>query len=217
MNKNISIGVIAAVALILGFIAFKAPSVISVPTEIKFDASALGSAKAPVVNVPAPIVNVAAPQVSVNVPQQQAPQVVSQSLGSVTSPDLPQPNFSVGGLREWSERRPLLTSASTTCSFKLTTASSSMLVRAGASIATSSTGGVFEIGYSPISAYATTTLIAQKTISAGATDFVVSTSSTAMALGNLNPSGVMQPGGFIVMKYSAGLVAGSCFYRVQEI
>lgn len=215
MNKNISIGVLAALVLVAGFLAFKAPSVISVPSEIKFDASALGSTKAPVVNVPAPIVNVAAPNVSVNVPQQQAQ---TQSLGSITSPDVAQTYFSVGGVREWSERKALMSNSSTTCSFKLPSASTTQFVAANAVIASSSTGGIFEIGYNPLSAFSTSTLITQKTVAVSATDAVLSTSSFSFGLPALTPPNTLQPGGYINFKYQGtGSISGFCEYKVREL
>lgn len=145
------------------------------------------------------------------------PQDQNARLGSVTNTEVLQNNFAVGGVREWSERKPLNSQASTTCAFRLNTASTSMLVSASAVIASSSPGGIFEIGYHPLSAFSTSTLIAHKTITAGATDAIISTSTSAEGLGNLTPPMVLQPGGFIVMKYDGSTVNGFCEYKVREL
>lgn len=86
-TKKIAIGVFAATTIVLAVIAFKAPAVITIPRDIKIDASSLGAQKTPIVNVPAPIVNVAAPNVTVQAPKQ------SQTFGSATSPEVPSPYF----------------------------------------------------------------------------------------------------------------------------
>ncbi|MFA6314979.1 MAG: hypothetical protein WC648_01235 [Candidatus Paceibacterota bacterium] len=79
-SKKISIGALLVTTLVFGVLAFKAPSVVTVPGQ------SLGNSS-PVVNVPAPVVNVQVPEqkapvVNVNVPKQ------SPVLGAMAGPDV---------------------------------------------------------------------------------------------------------------------------------
>lgn len=106
MNKNIGIGVLSVLVVVLGVLAFKAPSVVSVPTDIKLDLSQLGSQKAPVVNVAAPEVVV---RPNINVPELK--------LGAVSSiSNVTEPNLSINNVREFYYSQNTIATSSAVCS-----------------------------------------------------------------------------------------------------
>lgn len=153
-TKKVTIGVFVATTLVFGVLAFKTPTVVTVP-----EVTQLGSS-APVVNVPAPVVNVEAakvvvpaPIVNVNVPKQDV------KFGSVSSPDINSPYFSVGGLAIWAQRTTSLIQASTTvCSIQSPAATSSLLF-AGIEFDVASTSATYVELARATTPYATTTRI----------------------------------------------------------
>lgn len=175
MNKNISIGVLLGIIVILGFTAFKTPAVISVPTDIKVDASALGSAKAPVVNVPAPIVNVAAPRVTVEAPKSSP--VLAGALA-----DIPSPYFTFGRVTKWARRIDLAQGTSTICAIQAPIATSTLDLGSGVSITLASTSAVTIDFARGTNQYATSTKIGN-TIAIGASAYAHLTASTTASSG----------------------------------
>ena len=151
-TKKVTIGVFVATTLVFGVLAFKTPTVVTVP-----EVTQLGSS-APVVNVPAPVVNVEAakvtvpaPIVNVTVPKQDV------KLGSVASPDIQSPYFSFGGVREWGIRTDSLTQATTTVCALRAPASTSTLNFASIQFKVSSTTASLVTMVRAPTAYATTT------------------------------------------------------------
>lgn len=179
-TKKIAIGILLATTAIFAVMAYKNPSVISVPTEIKavIDASTLGNQSAPVVNIPAPVVNVPAPIVNVSVPKQSA------VLGAA-SPDF-GPYISIGGNRFWGRHSSSLIQATTTpCALQSPVSTSTLLTASFrlTSIATS-TGAVTITLAKATTPYATTSLIAYSTVQANKVGLAVA-STTATNVANL--------------------------------
>ena len=148
----------------------------------------------------------------------------SPVLGAVSNPDLQSQFFSFGGVRQWAFKDGTLTrAASTTCTIQLPAATTT-LIFASLDLTTIASTTVAEIGYDRSSAYATTTLIARKTITAATKDTLIPTSTPmAMALGNLTPPGTFAPNSFINFKIGGGSVAGTndpagtCSVNVREV
>lgn len=194
-TKNITIGVLVAVALVFGFLAFKAPTVIGIPTSVTVDGSSLGASKAPVVNVPAPIVNVAAPKVSVNVPDQK--------LGALTGPDVPYPYLCVGSVCTYSSRMAMRTATTTLCSLQAPTATST-LVFAGFQITQgTSTGATIDIGTSTNAFSTTTNLVTAKSIASGALGYAYWTPT-----GGSVDDAVMSPNTWVNVKTATAGLSG---------
>jgi hypothetical protein len=205
-TKKIAIGVFVATTLVFGVLAFKAPVVIQ--TE------KLGS-QAPVV-VPAPVVQVEAaqpvvvpaPVVNVNVPRQET------RLGSVSSPDIQSPYFSVGGLPIWAQRTNSLTQASTTvCSIQSPAATSSLLF-AGIEFDVASTSATYVELARATTPYATTTRIGSTyTIAANAQANIVASTTGSVA----GDATIFPPNSYFNVKVSwataatsASVPRGSC-------
>jgi hypothetical protein len=169
MNKNISIGVLLGIVAVLGFAAFKAPSVVTIPTDIKIDGSSFGTAKAPVVNV-------AAPNVTVRVPESSPAPVLGGALA-----DIPSPYFTFGGVREWARRNTLAQATSTVCAIQSPVATSTLV---GASIRfdLASTSAVSVDLAKGTTQYATTTKIGTTySIAASAQATIVASSTGSVA------------------------------------
>lgn len=207
-TKKIAIGILLATTAVFAFIAYKNPSVITVPTEIKIDGSTLGNQSAPVVNVPAPIVNVPAPVVNVNVPKQ------SPVLGAA-SPDFDR-YISYGGNRFWGSRSASLIQATTTPCSILSPASTSTLQTASfrlLDIATT-TGAVTITLAKGATPYATTSLIAYSTVLANKSGQAVA-STTATNAANMT----FAPNQYLVVgvQGSVGVPAGAGHFSLSGV
>lgn len=198
MNTKITVGVLAATTILFGFLAFKAPTVI--------DRTVLGN-QAPVV-VPTPVANVTveAPAVTVNpnvtvvAPKQtETPRV----FGSVSSPDIMSPYFSVGGVRIWASRLESLIQASTTvCAIQAPNATSTLM---GASIR-------FEFATSSavLIDFAKSNTPAATTTKIGSTNFLAgSTKTTLVASSTLTDftTTLFSPNQWLVVKMQNGIQA----------
>lgn len=210
-TKKITIGVLLATSAVFAVLAFKNPSVIAIPTEVKIDASTLENQSAPVVNVPAPIVNVPAPVVNVNVPKQTQSQVFGAA-----SPDISSPYFSFGDNKFWGRFSNKLTQATTTpCALRAPLATSTLLTSSFrlTDIATS-TGAVTITMAKASTAFATTSLIAQTTIQASKVGSVVA-STTATNAANLT----FAPNEYLVVgvQGSVGVPVGAGTFSLSGI
>jgi hypothetical protein len=209
-TKKITIGVLLATSAVFAVLAFKNPSVIAIPTEVKIDASTLGNQSAPVVNVPAPIVNVPAPVVNVNVPKQTQSQVFGAA-----SPDFDR-YVSIGGNRFWGRNSSSLIQATTTPCSLLSPVSTSTLLTSSfrlTSIATS-TGPVTITLAKGATPYATTSAIAYVTVQANKVGLVVA-STTATNAANLT----FAPNEYLVVgvQGSVGVPAGAGTFSLSGI
>lgn len=207
-TKKIAIGILLATTAVFAFIAYKNPSVITVPRDIKIDASTLGNQSAPVVNVPAPIVNVPAPVVNVNVPKQ------SPTLGAA-SPDFDR-YISIGGNRRWGRYSSSLIQATTTpCALQSPVSTSTLSTSSFRLTSIATTTGPVTItlakGSTP---YATTSLIAYSTVQAGKVGLAVA-STTATNVANLT----FAPNEYLVVgvQGSVGVPAGAGTFSLSGI
>lgn len=131
----------------------------------------------------------------------------SQPTGSVSSPDIQGNTYSVGGLTEWHYRSLMLKNASTTCSFK-SPSSTSTLQYYGVSVASSSVAAtIWEIG-TAANAYSTTTLIGTKyNLAAGAQGSFVGSTTPSTGFP------VIAPNTYVNLKVGApagGFPQGAC-------
>lgn len=192
-TKNISIGVLAAVALVLGVLVVKQPTVIGVPTSIKLDASTLGSQKAPNVTVEAAKpVYIPAPVVNVTVPKQE------QVLGAMPGSELFTQDFTVNGVRTYYYSQGAAQTGSTTCQFKLPNATTTLAAASAYFSRLASTTQV-EIGNSS-TVMATTTKIGLEIIPTTGDQVVASSTSSSF---------VMKPNTYVAVKIGGGSTAGT--------
>ena len=173
MIKNLLVTGSVTVAVVLGVLLLKSPTVITVP-----EVTRLGNQPAPIVNVPAPVVNVEAarvvvpaPVVNVNVPKQDF------KLGSVASPDINSPYFSFGGVREWGAMTNSLTQATTTVCALQSPASTSTLNFASIQFSISSTTASLVTMARASNAYATTTSLGTVSLTANGHGMLVASST----------------------------------------
>ena len=194
-TKNITIGVLVALVLVTGFIAFKAPTVISVPSILTLDASTLGSQQSPVVNVEAsqPIV-IPAPIVNVNVPKQ-----TSTVLGSVASPDIMSKWFSFGGVRQWAGKLEALATASSTVCAIQGPAATSTLGHGSVRFTLASTSAISVDLAKGTTQYATTTKIGSTYGIAASAQATIVASSTGSVAGN---GTIFAPNDWFVVRFN---------------
>lgn len=162
-SKNIIIGVLGIAAVIFGVLAFKQPTTVTVPSELKVDFSTLGSQlsqKAPVVNVSSPEVTVR-PNINVSVPEMKA-------LGAISSPDFPSRYFSVGGTKFNAGRMLMNTATTTLCAIQNTAATSSINSVSWIVTTGTSTAATIDIGTSTTAFSTTTNLVAATSLASGA-------------------------------------------------
>lgn len=197
MNTKISIGALVATTLVFGVLAFKAPSVVTVPDK------SLGNAS-PVVNVPAPVVNVQVPEqkapvVNVNVPK-QSPMV----LGSLAGPDIQSTYLSVSGIRREYRRTTSLTQGTTTiCALQAPSATSTLVSGSLLLSVSSTTASIVTIAKSA-TAYATTTLLGgQVSIQANSPVDIVASSTGS--------TGIFGPNQWLVVGMQGGKYTSAPF------
>lgn len=197
-TKNISIGTLAAVVVVLGVLVLKQPTVVTVP-EIQ-------AGSAPVVNVPAPQVTVEAAKVNVPAPivNVHVPETRTINAGSVTGPDFYYPYFAVNGVRKWYYSSAASSTSQVLCSFQLPNATTTWeLASVNMSRIASST--IIEIG-NATTAIATTSRMAAGTFLNTASPIALVASSTG-ALGVTN--GILSPATYVNVKIGGGQVAGT--------
>lgn len=193
MNKttNIVIGVLSAIALVVGVVAYN-----KTPTTIVGSAGQQG---------PQGI------QGERGLTGPQGPQGIqgprgadgrsTQVLGSVSSPDIMSPYFSYGGVRHWAYRIPMTTAvSSTTCQFQSPNATTTA-IQASARFTTVASTSIAEMGISS-NVMSTTTLLSATgvPVTAGLQSYLTaSTTAELMAI---------PPNSYIALKVGAGSVAG---------
>tara|TARA_R110000868_G_scaffold75379_2_gene217553 strand:+ start:2120 stop:2752 length:633 start_codon:yes stop_codon:yes gene_type:complete len=190
-NKtNIIVGVVATIALILGFVAYnKTPSTIVGSAGQQGPKGEQG---------PAGRDGVDGKDGARGPAGYSAP--ASPVLGALSGPDLPYPYLSVGGVREWASKVDMTTAvSSTTCSI-LSPVATSTIMYAGASLSTIASTTVFEIGYDATSPNATTSLLVTKNLTLGTQD-TISASTTNQI--------ILSPNTRVNYKVGGGSVAGT--------
>lgn len=162
-TKKVTIGVFVATTLVFGVLAFKTPTVVTVP-----EVTQLGSS-APVINVPAPVVNVEAakvvvpaPIVNVNVPKQE------QKFGSLTGPDINYPYLSVNGVIKYYTSQPFSAATTTPCSIQAPASTSTLQFVSWQITTGTSTAATIDLGTSTTRYATTTNLVAAKSVASGA-------------------------------------------------
>lgn len=162
-TKKVTIGVFVATTLVFGVLAFKTPTVVTVP-----EVTQLGSS-APVVNVPAPIVNVEAakvtvpaPIVNINVPKQD------QKFGALTGPDIYSPYLSVNGVTRFYVSGTFTGATTTPCSMQAPSATSTLQFASWQITVGTSTAATIDLGTSTTRYATSTNLVAAKSVASGA-------------------------------------------------
>jgi hypothetical protein len=170
-KSKITIGVLLATTAIFAVIAFKSPSVVQVPTQIKLDLSELGkvlgaSIKAPVVNVPTPVVNVT-PKITVQSPERQ-------TLGAVPSfNSLNSGYVNINGNEEFYYNQPMSATSSVPCSIQNPFNATSTVIVYGVKTSTNSFGAsVVDISTST-TGFASSTPAFVKGFSTGAGQYTI--------------------------------------------
>lgn len=199
-TKKIAIGVLLATTAVFAVIAYKNPSVITVPTEIKIDGSTLGNQSAPIVNVPAPVVNVPAPIVNVSVPTQ------TPSLGAVSSPDIQSSWIRVGGVTRYYSRQNMIAATTTPCAILSPISTSTLLSATWQITVGTSTAATLDIGTSTTAFSTTTNLVAAKSVAANAQGY-----ATWKPVGGSVDDSIMSPSRYVVVK-TAGAGLGGYTY-----
>lgn len=112
----------------------------------------------------------------------QKPVQQAQKVGAISSPDIPSPYLSWGGVRSWAGHTDILTNASTSCSFQSPNATSSLDYASITIASTTSNAIIIEMGVAN-DPNSTTTLIGTKYSLAASTmlTIVASTSNAAGA------------------------------------
>lgn len=210
-TKKVTIGVFVATTLVFGVLAFKTPTVVTVP-----EVTQLGSA-APVVNVPAPVVNVEAakvtvpaPIVNVTVPKQET------RLGSVASPDIQSPYISIGGLRIWGANSQSLVQGTTT-PWAYQVVATSTLKEAGCRLDVASTTATVVKFSKATTAFATTTALGQLAIAANGQGTLIASSTISAG----NTAALFAPNNWLVFSMEGGSgtfsPSGSCSAQFIQI
>jgi hypothetical protein len=190
------IGILAAISLIVGVIAYQ-----KTPDQI------LGAAGPQGVQGPKGDQGPQGERGPVG-PQGPAGSPAPRTLGALTGPEIPSPYLTFGNVRTW-QYKTSMAAASTTCSIQAPSASST-LVSASANFNSIASTTVFAIGYDPVSAFATTTLIASKGLTTATQDTLVATSTVIDTnLRTLTPPNTLAPNSFINFKLGGGALAGT--------
>lgn len=197
-TKKVTIGVFVATTLVFGVLAFKTPTVVTVP-----EVTQLGSS-APVINVPAPVVNVEAakvtvpaPVVNVNVPRQEA------KLGSLTSPDITSPYLSVNGVVKYYSSLPFSAATTTPCSLQGPAATSTLQFAGWQITVGTSTAATIDLGTSTTRYATTTNLVAAKSIASGAQGYAY----WSPVGGSVNDA-IIAPSEWVVVKTAGAGLSG---------
>jgi hypothetical protein len=105
-----------------------------------------------------------------------------QSLGALTSPDIPSPYISVGAVQEWYAKQPSLTQATTTVCALESPSGTSTLQSFTIKLDVSSTTASRVTLAKAATPYATTTILAEAAVSANAKSTLTATSTTMTEL-----------------------------------
>lgn len=142
--------------------------------------------------------------------------VVQQVVGSVASPDIQSPYFSVGGQRFWASH-PTINQASTTLCAIQSPVATSTLIHAGVSATTGTTTVLaVEIGKDKVDPTATTTRLSWANTTSGSKWTITYASTTVISSGTITPDqdNVFGPSQWLVFK--AGGYAGSANVLVGQ-
>lgn len=207
MNTTINkvIGVVAAIALVVGVVAYN-----KTPTAIVGSQGAQGPKGESVVGPRGPA---GKDGVTTVITKTEAPK-----LGSVSSPDIPSPYLQYGGVREWAYKITSMATGSTSCSFMAPPATTTLkFAIATYTLASTTVGSVVEIGQS-ISPNATTTSIATTTAAQNVQFTLQNSATSTFALSNNN---IVTPSTFINVKIGGGAgtyaPTGSCVVGFREV
>ena len=145
-------------------------------------------------------------------------------LGALSSPDIPYPYFSFGGVREWANKGTLNQASTTLCSI-LSPVSTSTLVSANIKITTGTTSAIaLEIGKGTLTA--TTTRLAYQVLGSNAqvtlTAVTATTTGASGVVFTTEPDYVFAPSTYINFKYGGTLgslntLVGTCQSKFEEI
>src|SRR3990167_10257311 len=145
-------------------------------------------------------------------------------LGALSSPDIPYPYFSFGGLREWANKGTLNQASTTLCSI-LSPVSTNTLVSANIKITTGTTSAIaLEIGKGTLTA--TTTRLAYQVLGSNAqvtlTAVTATTTGASGVVFTTEPDYVFAPSTYINFKYGGTLgslntLVGTCQSKFEEI
>lgn len=153
--------------------------------------------------------------------QKPVQNVVNQTLGAVSSPDIMSPYFSFGGVRHWAGKMDMRSASSTLCSIQ-SPAATSTLVSASASF----TAGVgyatsYDLGVGDNNA-ATSTVIGRVQLVSG-TNIMGHITATSTALNTTVVDGVMRPNQWVNFRVATATVStlyapvGTCSATFREI
>ena len=127
--------------------------------------------------------------------------VTRNIVGSVSSPDISSPYFSVGGIPMWFARTENLVAATTTVCALQAPASTSTLEWGMIKLTTSSTTASTVTIAKAATAFATTTVLSRTAVSANAQATVIASST---ATGVLDPAQVFAPNAWLVVSMEGG-------------
>lgn len=138
-----------------------------------------------------------------NQPGQVVIERPSEQLGALSSPDIPSPYISVGGLSMYSRRSPMVAATTTLCAIQ-SPASTSTLVMAGFQITTGTgTAATIDIGTSTTAFSTTTNLSAANSIAANAQG-----AAYWSPVGGSVRDATMAPNEFVVIKTAGSGLSG---------
>ncbi len=140
-------------------------------------------------------------------------QVTNAPVGSVTGPDSFFPVETHNGVGYAFYKQTLTQNASTTCSFKTPNATTTLLFGGATFRLASTSAATIEIGKASGSG-ATTTLLGEASLGAGAAGTVLATTTLASTASTLDPVSVFAPNTFFNVKIGGGALGtvptGSC-------
>lgn len=205
-TKKVTIGVFVATTLVFGVLAFKTPTVVTVP-----EVTQLGNS-APVVNVPAPVVNVEAakvtvpaPIVNVNVPKQET------RLGALTGPDIYSPYLNINGVTKFYSSGSFTAATTTPCSLQSPSSTSTLMFAGWQITVGTSTAASIDLGTSTTRYATTTNKVAAKSVAAGAQGYAVWTPA-----GGGVDDNIMSPSTWVVVKTAGSGLSGYTYTGTCE-
>jgi hypothetical protein len=152
--------------------------------------------------------DVIVPEVKVNVPS---------TLGALTSNVIPAFDLTVGDLRTWSYNRDFTAATTTVCAIQAPAATSTLVYGAVKLDVSSTTASTVTVAKAT-TAYATTTLIREASVSANAKATVLMASTTESALAQTNR--IFGPNEYVVIGMAGGIGTfspeGSCVAKFAE-
>jgi len=206
-TKKVTIGVFVATTLVFGVLAFKTPTVVTVP-----EVTQLGSS-APVVNVPAPVVNVEAAKVVVPAPivNVNVPQSTPAKLGALTGPDIFSPYLAVNGVTKFYASGTFTAATTTPCSLQAPASTSTLLFAGWQITVGTSTAATIDLGTSTTRYATTTNKVAAKSVAANAQGYAVWTPAGAGVDDN-----IMAPNTWVNVKTAGAGLSGYTYTGTCE-